>query len=39
VKEEEESARSARDEASGGGKLKLLVGLLDVPVEECGCLE
>jgi hypothetical protein len=37
VKEKEESARFARDEAGGGGRLKLPVGLLNVPVKErCG---
>jgi hypothetical protein len=28
-----------RDDVGGGGRLKLPVGLLNVPVKECGCLE
>jgi hypothetical protein len=38
-KENEESARLVRDDAGGGGRLKLPVGLLNVPVKECGYLE
>jgi hypothetical protein len=38
-KENEESARLVRDEAGGGGRLKLPVGLLKVSVKEWWCLE